>query len=89
MNSNLSPMDLLKKEILYKSLHRGSKECDLVIGGFVRESLETFSHENLLLLRDLVDLDDVQFFRVLETQDPEFTRLLEPYRLYRQKLSSS
>lgn len=86
MNSNLSPMDLLKKEILYKSLHRGSKECDLVIGGFVRESLETFSHENLLLLRDLVDLDDVQFFRMLETEDPEFQSLVEPYQQYVQNL---
>lgn len=86
MNLNLSPTELLKKEILYKSLHRGSKECDMVIGGFVRESLETFSYENLLLLRDLVDLDDVQFFRALESEDPKFASLLSYYKTYRQKL---
>ena len=42
--------ELLKKKIIYSSTHRGSKEMDLLLGGFVKK------HINLLKLDELNDL---------------------------------
>ena len=43
----------LKKQIIYRSKHRGSKEMDLLLGMFVKK------HINLLGVNDLVDLDAI------------------------------
>ena len=43
----------LKKQIIYRSKHRGSKEMDLLLGMFVKK------HINLLDIKDLLDLDAI------------------------------
>ena len=43
--------DILKKKIIYRSTHRGTKEMDLLLGNFVKR------HINNLNVSDLEDLD--------------------------------
>ena len=43
--------DILKKKIIYRSTHRGTKEMDLLLGNFVKR------HINNLNVADLEDLD--------------------------------
>ncbi len=43
--------EILKKKIIYRSTHRGTKEMDLLLGSFVRR------HINKLNTTDLKDLD--------------------------------
>jgi antitoxin CptB len=40
-------MDNLIKKLLYRSNHRGTKEMDLLIGGFAKENLESLNAEEL------------------------------------------
>ena len=40
-------MNNLKKKLLYRSNHRGTKEMDLLIGGFAKENLATLNTEEL------------------------------------------
>ena len=36
---------LLKKKIIYRSKHRGTKEMDLLLGDFVYKFIDTFSEK--------------------------------------------
>lgn len=40
-------MNNLIKKLLYRSNHRGTKEMDLLIGGFANENLKKFTLEEL------------------------------------------
>ena len=40
-------MDNLIKKLLYRSNHRGTKEMDLLIGGFAKENLSALNAEEL------------------------------------------
>jgi len=40
-------MDNLIKKLLYRSNHRGTKEMDLLIGGFAKKNLESLNAEEL------------------------------------------
>ena len=42
--------EILKKQIIYRSMHRGSKEMDLLLGSFVKK------HINKLKVTELEDL---------------------------------
>jgi len=43
--------ETLKKQILYRATHRGTKEMDLILGNFVKQHIDT------LKINDLVDLE--------------------------------
>ena len=51
--------EVLKKQIIYRSNHRGSKEMDLLLGSFVKKNLDNFSVSELNDLRALLDIEDV------------------------------
>ena len=51
--------ETLKKQIIYRSTHRGSKEMDIVLGTFVKRYLDEFNNDidlknldKLLLIED-------------------------------------
>ena len=48
----------LRKMLLYRSIHRGSKETDIILGNFARNFLYQLSHEELLEYKKILDLDD-------------------------------
>lgn len=54
--------DTLKKEVLYRSIHRGCKETDHLIGKFVEANLDDFSDEELLLIKDFILEDDLLIY---------------------------
>ena len=35
--------ELLKKQIIYRSAHRGSKEMDILLGDFVKKHITSFN----------------------------------------------
>ena len=45
--------EILKKKIIYRSTHRGSKEMDLLLGNFVKKYIDSLDEE------DLKDLDEI------------------------------
>jgi antitoxin CptB len=49
---------LLKKKILYRSSHRGSKEMDLLLVNFVKKYINSFDGLQLKDLANLLSIDD-------------------------------
>ena len=50
--------EVLKKQIIYRSTHRGFKEMDLLLGGFVKKNIEKFDSKDLNDLDKLLSLED-------------------------------
>ena len=49
---------ILKKQILYRSKHRGTKEMDLLLGNFVNKYINLFNDKELKELEYLLSIDD-------------------------------
>ena len=45
--------EILKKQIIYRSMHRGTKEMDLLLGNFVKKHIDEL---NATELKDLANL---------------------------------
>ena len=50
--------DTLKKQIIYRSTHRGSKEMDILLGNFAKKYIEKFDENELKDLNELLLLED-------------------------------
>ena len=49
---------ILKKKIIYRSTHRGSKEMDLLLGNFVKKHIDQFNDIQLNDLAKLLFIED-------------------------------
>ena len=49
---------ILKKQIIYRSTHRGSKEMDLLLGNFVKKHIDKFNDIELNDLAKLLFVED-------------------------------
>ena len=49
---------ILKKKIIYRSKHRGTKEMDHLLGHFVIKYIDTFNYSELSELDNLLNEDD-------------------------------
>ena len=59
----MNNIDLLKKKILYRSEHRGTKEMDLLLSKFVKKYINEFGIVELKQLEDLLNFDDDSLFK--------------------------
>ena len=50
--------EILKKQIIYRSTHRGFKEMDLLLGNFVKKHIDEFSDTELKDLEKLLFVED-------------------------------
>ena len=50
--------EILKKQIIYRSTHRGSKEMDLLLGNFVKKYIEELNEVELNEPEKLLFLED-------------------------------
>tara|TARA_B100000686_G_C16053779_1_gene601246 strand:+ start:315 stop:569 length:255 start_codon:yes stop_codon:yes gene_type:complete len=48
----------LKKKIIYRSTHRGSKEMDLLLGSFAKQNINNLNDSELNDLNDLLQFND-------------------------------
>ena len=49
----------LKKKILYRSTHRGTKEMDLFLGNFVKININSLNNDELEDLDTILSIEDV------------------------------
>jgi antitoxin CptB len=52
-------LDNRRRRLLFRAQHRGTKEADLMIGGFVLRNLSAFSEAELAEIEAVLDLPDV------------------------------
>ena len=50
--------EILKKQIIYRSTHRGSKEMDILLGNFVEEYVDKFTDDDLKKLDKILEIED-------------------------------
>ena len=48
----------LKKQIIYRSTHRGSKEMDLLLGNFVKHNIDALNEIELKDLEEFLLIED-------------------------------
>ena len=54
--------EILIKQIIYRSSHRGTKEMDLLLGNFVLKNVYNLTYEDLNDLLYLLSIDDESLF---------------------------
>ena len=59
----MSNKEIIKKQIIYRSSHRGTKEMDLLLGKFVKKYVDTFTYDELLDLYKILEEDDDEIFK--------------------------
>ena len=58
-----------RKRLLYQSTHRGTKEADLIIGGFAQKNLTGLSGELLDKFEELLSVSDPDLMLWINGQD--------------------
>ena len=53
----------LKKKILYRSKHRGTKEMDILLGNFVKKYVNFLNETELYELESLLNIDDEVLYK--------------------------
>ena len=84
--------EILKKQITYRSAHRGSKEMDILLGNFVKEYIDGFSDEDLKNLEQILFIEDEILCRwYFDKKDSDVipnnkvSKMLKDFRLYQNK----
>ena len=65
----MNEINNLKKKIIYRSEHRGTKEMDLLLGNFVKKYINTFSINDLHDLCMLLNISDQDLAKSLLNKD--------------------
>ena len=55
--------EILKKQIIYRSMHRGTKEMDLILGNFVKKYIDKFNNAELNDLEKLLFIEDEVIYK--------------------------
>lgn len=70
--------DPRRRRLLFRAHHRGTKEADLMIGGFVTRHVADFSEAEVAALEALLDLPDVDLADWLSGRVPVPADLASP-----------
>lgn len=79
----MNEKELKIKTLLYRSLHRGCKETDILLGNFALEKINNFSDDELELYSKLVLEDDAFIYDwILQKSDTpkEYQKLIKDIR---------
>ena len=81
-------LDIRRKRVAYRSRHRGTKELDLFVGGFVEQYLEAMTEAQLDRFEALLEVPEPELYDWVTghaAPPPEFdhdvTRMLLGFRL--------
>ena len=55
--------EILKKQIIYRSMHRGTKEMDLLLGNFVKKHIDELNVTELKDLAKLLIIEDEAIYK--------------------------
>ena len=55
--------EILKKKIIYRSMHRGTKEMDLLLGNFVKKHIDELNSTELKDLAKLLFIEDEVIYK--------------------------
>ena len=84
--------EILKKQIIYRSAHRGSKEMDILLGNFVKGHIDDFSDDDLKNLEQILFIEDEILYRwYFDKKDSDIipnnkvSKMLKDFKLHQNK----
>ena len=84
----MTNIDNLKKKILYRSEHRGTKEMDLLLSNFVKKYVNSLNESELCELESLLNVDDEVLYkwylsneRTTSVPENSITKKLKEFKL--------
>ncbi len=63
-------LDIRKRRALFRSWHRGMRECDLILGAFADARLAALTQEELEQYEDLLQAPDTELFKWMTGEQP-------------------
>ena len=84
----MTNIDNLKKKIIYRSEHRGTKEMDLLLSNFVKKYVNSLNVSELCELETLLNIDDEILYkwylnneRTTSVPENSITKKLKEFKL--------
>jgi antitoxin CptB len=68
--SDPTELDSRRRRLVFRAQHRGTKETDILIGGFVARHIATLSDADVAALEDILELWDVDLADWLSGRRP-------------------
>lgn len=68
----------MRKRLLFRSWHRGTREMDLIMGTFAEAHIEGFSEEELQQYDDILQISDPDLYDWLTERKEPAANLLTP-----------
>ena len=80
--------EILKKKIIYRSVHRGTKEMDILLGNFVKRYINSFNYNELLDLKNLLSAEDELLYEMYfkkefnsSTFNPKISQMFKDFKI--------
>ena len=64
--------EIIRKKILFRSWHRGTKEMDLVLGTYADNNLSNMSYDELVHFQSFLNLSDPDLYKWLISEEKAF-----------------
>jgi len=64
--------EIIRKKILFRSWHRGTKEMDLILGTYADNNLINMSHDELMHFQKFLNLSDPDLYKWLISEEKTF-----------------
>jgi antitoxin CptB len=77
----------LKKKLLYRSIHRGCKETDFLIGEFAKQNLDQMTDKELAIYHDFLQQDDLEIYNWIvdkTTAEAKYLQLVTAIKKFHQ-----
>ena len=58
MSRNLETIEIKRKRLLFRSTHRGTKEMDILLGGFFKSNMSYLNDDQLNEFEGLIEIPD-------------------------------
>jgi antitoxin CptB len=71
-------IETMRKKLLFRAMHRGTRELDLIIGGFAQKHLAKFTEQQLTDFEWILDLPETDLGSWLTEQQEVPTALRSP-----------
>ena len=58
MSRNLETIEIKRKRLLFRSTHRGTREMDILLGGFFKSNMSYLKYDQLNEFEGLIEIPD-------------------------------
>ena len=73
----INDIENIRKKILFRSWHRGTKEMDLILGEFANNNVSDMDLEDLNKFQEFLNLSDPDLYKWIMTEDDSLPKELE------------